>query len=481
MFDPVFGPVFFGKTISAAGIWIHNIVAAVLTYELTESALMVGVVTALQFAPQLVLAPFSGAMADRGHATTQIVIGRLVTAAGSGCLASWTWLGPDQAGTVAAYPIMLSSAVVGVGFVVGGPAMQSIVPSLVRRSELASAVTLNTVPPTAARAAGPVLGSAVALSLGTSAAFGVAALTSVVFGVIAWRVLPKDVRKPHVADNSVREGIRHLRRDPVMLLLLAGIAAVAFGSEPSITLAPAMSEALVGNTELTGWLASAFGCGAGTGFAVLALLRRRLDTASVSALGLGQMAAGLLWLTVSWNPGTAMIGFFLSGTGLTVAATSLATQIQERAPERLRGRIMALWLMASLGARPLAAAMNGLIADLASTTTALLTGAALVLATAYCCRPSRLRQHVPMQSGMVSASRSREGGDEPLLRQDVTVHRIDELRQLGTRRQRKRDIECIEPEVVVVDAVARRWVRATPPRSSRRQLTDQEGTGDVPR
>ena len=51
------------------------------------------------------------------------------------------------------------------------------------------------------------------------------------------------------------------------------------------------------------------------------------------------------------------------GAGMTIATTSLTTGIQERAPAAMRGRIMAIWLMAFLGLRPLASALNGLLAD----------------------------------------------------------------------------------------------------------------------
>jgi len=398
MLHPVLGPLFFGKIISAAGIWIHNIVAAILTYELTDSVLLVGMVSALQFAPQLVLAPLSGALADRGHATSQIVLGRLVTALGSGGLALWTWIGPEVSGVRAAGPVLLASLVVGVGFVIGGPAMHSIIPSLVRRSELGAAVTLNTIPLTTARAAGPALGAYVALHLGVSVAFAVAALANTLFCLIALHVLPKDVRKPGKVDGSIREGMRYIRSDRSMVLLLLGIAAVAFGAEPSLTLTPAISTDLIGTTEFTGWLASAFGTGAGAGFAALALLRRGFGYPVASVAGLSLMAAGLLSLLVAWHPASAMAGFFLCGSGMTLASTSLATQIQQRAPEALRGRIMAVWLMASLGARPVAAAMDGALAEALSVPFALVASAGIVIVSAYLCRPSQLTLPLPQES-----------------------------------------------------------------------------------
>ena len=63
-------------------VWIHNVVAAIVAFQVTDSVLIVGVVSAVQFGPQLLFAPLSGKFADRGNAAKQIVIGRLVTAFG---------------------------------------------------------------------------------------------------------------------------------------------------------------------------------------------------------------------------------------------------------------------------------------------------------------------------------------------------------------------------------------------------------------
>jgi MFS family permease len=162
--DPVFGPFFAGKALSTAGIWVHNIVAAILAWELSRSAFVVGLVSVAQFGPQLVFAPLSGAMADRGDRRRQLITGRLIAASGSGGLALWIALvGVD--GLPGAWPVVATALVVGLGFVVGGPAMNALIPALVRPNELAAAVAVNSIPFTVARAAGPALGALLAATL----------------------------------------------------------------------------------------------------------------------------------------------------------------------------------------------------------------------------------------------------------------------------------------------------------------------------
>lgn len=392
MVDPVFGPFLWGKVVSSAGIWIHNIVAAIVAFELTGSALVVGAVSAVQFAPQLVFAPLSGKMADRGNAGLQIVAGRLLTAAGSASLALWIWLSGGVSGLPGAWPVIVASLIVGLGFVVGGPAMQSIVPSLIRPGEMAAAMALNSVPMTVARAAGPALGALVATRLGPAAAFTIAAACGTAYAVVVLCLRLPGVRihGDDDTDFSIRASLRHLRGDRPLFLLLVGIAAVGVGADPSLTLAPPLAESLGGDTHLIGWLASAFGIGAGAGFVLFAPLHRRVGLEILSGGGLFLMSCALVATTISASPASALALFGVCGVGMTLAFTSITTLIQNRTPDALRGRIMALWFVGFLGARPIAAGLNGFLADTVSVNAALIATAAIVAVAAYLCRPSRL-------------------------------------------------------------------------------------------
>ncbi len=158
MFDPVFGALFWGKMFSVVAVWTHGIVAAIVMYDATHSALMVGMVGVAQFGPQLILSPTSGKWADTGNPARQILLGRVLCVAGSGFAAVWLFARPDLQGMAAAIPVLVGSLLVGFGFVVGGPAMQSIVPNLIRDGELSTAMALNSMPMTVGRIVGPATG-----------------------------------------------------------------------------------------------------------------------------------------------------------------------------------------------------------------------------------------------------------------------------------------------------------------------------------
>merc|ERR1712034_196195 len=123
-------------------------------------------------------------------------------------------------------------------------------------------------------------------------------------------------------------------------------------------------------------------------------MRGRMAAARVSVIGLVGLGGGCATLAAAT---VAMAGFVVAGLGFGWAMTGLSTVVQERAPEELRGRIMALWLVAFLGSRPIAAAVLGGAADLLGVLTAFAIAAALCAVAAVVCRPANLTGPLPVR------------------------------------------------------------------------------------
>ncbi len=396
LFDPVFGALFWGKMFAVVAVWTHGIVAAIVMYEATRSALMVGLVGVVQFAPQLILSPTSGKWADTGNPARQILLGRVMCVAGSGSAAAWLFIEPGLQGMSVAIPILIGTALVGFGFVVGGPAMQSIVPALIRDGELPTAMALNSIPMTIGRIVGPATGAYLAAHVGPAAGFAVSAGLHLVFVIFLIAVrFPSPRERRSGADYRVRAAVRYVWGDRPLLLALIAVTTVGFASDPSITLTPSVADGLGGGAGLVGTLSAVFGIGAAVGMIVLALMRGRLASSRVSSIGLAGLGAGCALLAVDSGHAAAMAGFALAGLGFGWAMTGLSTVVQERAPEELRGRIMALWLVGFLGSRPIAAVLLGGTADAVSVQAAFSVAAVLTLAVAFWCRPSNLVGPLP--------------------------------------------------------------------------------------
>ncbi|TFV61580.1 MFS transporter [Mycobacterium sp. PS03-16] len=393
MFDPVFGALFWGKMFSVVAVWTHGIVAAIVMYDATRSALMVGLVGVIQFAPQLIFSPVSGKWADTGNPARQILMGRLLCLAGSTLVAVWLAISQAQA----ALAVLVGTLLVGIGFVVGGPAMQSIVPNLIRDGELSTAMALNSIPMTVGRILGPAIGAYLAAHLGAATGFAVSAGLHLIFALFLLVVtFPAPPPRREGADYRVRAAVKYVWRDKPLLLALVAVTTVGFAADPSITLTPSMADALGSDTRLVGALSALFGIGAAAGMAVLALLAGRIAAGWVSSIGLWLLAAGCGVLTVAMSTPVALTGFALAGLGFGWAMTGLSTVVQERAPAELRGRIMALWLVGFLGSRPIAAAVLGGAADAVNVYVGFAVAALSVVVVAVMCRPRTLTGPLPV-------------------------------------------------------------------------------------
>ena len=390
--DRTFGPFFIGQTIATIGVWIHNVAAAIIVWELTRSTTIVAAITIGQFAPQILLTPWSGARADRADRRRQLVAGTFITATGTGMLAAWS-AGPGLVGTSGAVAVVVAATIVGTGFAIGGPAAQSLLPSLVRREELATAIAISSVPITVARALGPAIGALLITTSGPTVTFAVVSSLQIAYGLMMFsrRSAPSNGTR---RDTRILAAVSYLGRNRPVGYLLIGVMVVGLGVDPVITLSPAFADALGGGGDLVGLITSAFGVGALLGFAVQPSLRRRIGLERSATIGLVVLAVGLTPLALATVPSVAVATMLVAGTGMTLSLTAFTTAIQQRVPDVLRGRVMALWSMAFLGSRPIAAALSGVLSDVAGEKVALYAAVLIILGGAMLSRPSRTREIV---------------------------------------------------------------------------------------
>ena len=362
--DRTFGPYFVGNLVSNCGTWLQNIAAAVVVFDMTGSTVLVGAVSVLQFSASLLLSPWAGALSDRFDRRRMLLGGQVLSVLAAGGLALWTGLVGVE-GLPGPWPILVTAGLIGIGFAISVPTMQALVPALVEAEDLDQAVALNSVTFNLARAVGPALGALVLVSLGAAWAFTINAASYLTLMAALLIIRPRHVeRQQSAGDGSVREGLRYVRAEPALLVLLIGVTALGFGTDPVNTLTPAMAETLGGGDGLVGGLVSAFGAGAAAMAFGVGAVRRRVALGPLGVGGLSILACGLLGFAVSPSPAWAIGALLLAGVGFLLAVTALTTELQQRVDERLRGRVMALWGVAFLGSRPLAALADGAVADL---------------------------------------------------------------------------------------------------------------------
>src|SRR5919204_1919268 len=349
-----FGPYFLGNALSASGTWFQNLAGALLVFRLTHSAFLLGVLNFAQFVPVLVLAPWTGAAADRFDKRRLLVATQLTAVALSGSLAVLAWDGAAPAWVVIAFALGL-----GVTSAFSAPASQALLGWLVAPRDLPSAVGLNSMTYNVARAAGPALAAESVRHLGIPASFAINSASYLALVAALAVVRPREREVPR-QDVRLRESIRLVRSNRRLLVFLCILAAVGFASDPVNTLAPAFAHLFHRPDTEAGFIIGAFGGGAVTAALLLAgrvTGSRRRMTATLLLLGGGMVAFGLApWLGLAY-PLLAIAGF-----GYLASNTHATSRLQLEVEERQRGRIMALWSVAFLGLRPVASLVDGAIA-----------------------------------------------------------------------------------------------------------------------
>ncbi|HEY7148026.1 MAG TPA: MFS transporter [Gaiellaceae bacterium] len=388
-----FGPYFVGNACSASGAWFQNLASAVLIYRLTHSAVLLGVLQFAQFGPILLLAPWTGAAADRFDRRRLLLTTQAAQTALTGGLAALAFAGLAGEEVVLGFSFAL-----GILTALALPAQQALLASLVDRDDLPSAVALNSMTYNVARAVGPSLAAIVIAAFGVSIAF---AINSVSYLVLAAAVLVVRPRPQERAGSTrLRESFALIRREPRLAAYLLIVAVVGFASDPVNALAPAFAHEFGHSATVGGFLLGIFGAGAVTAAFVVAGRTAGSGRRMVATLGL--LSGGMILFSLTpWLP--VALGFlFAAGFGYLASNTSATARLQLEVSEIQRGRIMALWGIAFLGVRPFASLIDGAIASAAGVRVAgvVLALPALVVALAIAFRSAAQRTvSVPVSRG----------------------------------------------------------------------------------
>ncbi len=380
-----FGPYFVGNLMSNMGTWIQNIALALLIFRLTGSTFLVAMTTFSQFLGLIVLAPWTGSVADRFDRRRLIVLTQVVASLSGGILALVTYLGLVTPAWLIGTALLFS---ITKAFVL--PAQQALVTQLVERKDLQAAVALNSITFNLARAVGPVIGAGLILTLGFTWAFSINALS---YLALAGAVMVVRIESPEAGRSTERtsllETIRVVRKDPLIGPLLIAVAATSIAVDPVNNLTPAFAVEIYGKPDtFTGVLIGMFGLGAALA-AAFVVTKVRATFRSIS-LGMAGLGVAIVTFGMSGHPNTGMATLFVGGIMYIVSVTLSTTLVQINTAEDHRGRVMALWGVAFLGLRPLASLVDGSVATLVNVRMAALVMAVpVLLGAAYLARHSR--------------------------------------------------------------------------------------------
>lgn len=351
-----------GAFVSNVGTWMQRAGQdwIVLTQLTDHSASAVGIVTGLQFGPQVLLLPITGWIADnfnRRHVliATQATMGLL--ALGLGLLV--------LSGLVQLWHVFVFAFLLGCAAAVDAPVRQTFVSELVEEANLSNAVALNSASFNAGRTIGPAVAGIMIASVGTGWVF-VANAASFVATLISLALLRIDElhvqRRAALSRGGFAEGFRYVTGRPdlraiLSMLFLVGMLGLNF---PIFISAMSVKEFHLG-AETFGALTSCMAIGSVAG-ALLAAGRERPGMAHLIAgaalFGVGLALAAIM--PVYWLFGAALV---LAGIATQTYNTSTNSLVQLSTEPAMRGRVMAIHLALAMGTTPIGGPLVGWIAD----------------------------------------------------------------------------------------------------------------------
>ena len=349
-----------GQLISLTGTWMQRVAQDWLVLQLTNSGTALGIVTALQFGPSLVLGLWGGVLADR-YDKRKIL---LATQTGLALVALTLGL-LDVGGVVQYWHVLVMATALGVIAALDTPVRQSFVVEMVGRDDLANAVAINSTIFNAARVIGPAVAGVMISGVGTGVVFLINAGSSV--GVLVALGLMRTAElspSPPIrrAGGQLREGFRYVRERADLTLTMVLVFVIGtFGLNFQITTALLAKQVFHRSASGYGLLSTALALGACVG-AVLATRRTRRPT-QLFLLGTALVFA-VLEIGAGTMPGFDSTALLLLPTGLVMLTftTAANASVQLGVEPTMRGRVMALYLVCFLGGTPFGAPIIGWVA-----------------------------------------------------------------------------------------------------------------------
>jgi MFS family permease len=364
---------FSGQLISVPGTWLQTVAQAWLVLQLTPSGSALGITVALQALPVLLLGPWAGAVADATDKRRMLLGTQALQAALALALGLLT-----VTGVVALWMVWVLALGLGVARALDVPTRQSFVSELVEGDALPRAISINSTVAAAARMVGPAAGGTLIAGLGVGTCFLIngASFLGPLAGLLAMDTakLNRPDAPPRRQPHAVADGVRYVkgRRDLLVPLLMMALVGT-FAYEFQVTIPLLAHETFGLGATGFGLLYAAMGAGSVVaGLTVAGRVAPRVRTITAAALVFG---AGLALAAASPTPIVAAIFLASAGAASVVFSSTTNATIQLRAAPEMRGRVVALYIVAFMGSTPLGGPLVGAVGQAAGARAGLAVGA----------------------------------------------------------------------------------------------------------
>lgn len=353
----VFRNYFLATIVSNIGSWMQILAQGWLILELTDSPFYLGLVGLVRAVPTIGLSLVGGVLADRFSRTRILMITQSVMALSSLVIAILT-----VAGVITVWHLLVISFISSVFFSVDNPTRQALVPDLVGRDKLASAIGLNSAAWNAAAIIGPSVAGVLIAAVSISGAFFLNA-ASYIPVLIVVGLIPRVERKVTASRSMSRqlsEGLSYIRSDRIIWGILLLIAIPSVVARPYTQMMPVFARDVLGlGATGFGVLMAASGLGALVGALITASLggfAKRGWLLVINTIVLGITLVG--FAQSRWIIPSIILVIFVGGRS-TLMMSLANTLLQGLVPDAMRGRVMSVYTLIAGGLMPLGSMILG--------------------------------------------------------------------------------------------------------------------------
>lgn len=350
-----------GQLISNTGTWMQRIAQDWLVLQLSGgSGIALGITTALQLLPTLILGPWSGALVDRVNKRKAVMASQILLALLSLSLGTLAVANAVKVSYIYTFALFL-----GLVTSIVAPAGYAFLAEIVDRQELPNAIAIRSIIFQFSRIGGPSLAGVLIACAGVGPAFLVNSASFLTNLIILFFIRPSELNSfPPATREQGRAmaGFRYVRERPGLILLLTLTAVVSiFSTNIPTQIALMTSRVFSTGPKGLGAATSALAAGAVVG----ALLAARRQRAQLRTILIGIISYGTLYAAAGLS---LQFAFFLAALAMTGAAfatfnTAITTTLQLKVDTSMRGRVMSLYRIAYQGTAPIGAVLIGALAD----------------------------------------------------------------------------------------------------------------------
>lgn len=344
---PMFRNLLIADLMSDVGTFMQGVGAAWLMVSQGAGPLLVALTQTASALPFFLFALPAGALGDifdRRKLILATEVWMFFVATALAVLTLLHWITP--------WMLLLLTLALAIGDALEAPTWRAVLPEVVPQDDLLPALALNGIEFNLARAIGPALGGFLIAVAGVATAFALNALSflGVLWVIARWKRTARQSSLPReTLTSATRAAIRYTRNAPEMLTVLGRIASIMFFASAFWALLPTVAHALRGSSTLYGLLLTVFGGGAVLGAMALGRVRSLLSSEATLAIGT-TLFAGALWATTTFTSIMSLsVAIALGGAAWTAVMSLMSAVMQSVAPDWVRARALAVFLLVYMG------------------------------------------------------------------------------------------------------------------------------------